>query len=349
MVGVVVGGGTSESLSPLGVPADLACAPFAARYRLGDFARTTLRNSGLGVLDGTGGRAAPRPGARLLPALRACASAAPYDPSTLVVVLVADHILDADLRPVLAEPAADGIDLALLCLPADGSSRGCHVGPDASGAVRVETGDGSTALAWTGDLVVRAGSLPALLSTAADVPVEDDAALVEALVRRHHVVARDLVALAAGARRPYWHEPSSVEAYYAAHMELCTDAPGLDLYDPSWPLVGASDGLPPAKVVCGASSHPGQALNALLGEGAVIRGGSVIRCVVGRGALVEVGAEVEDSLLLDGCRIGRCARVRRALVGAGAVIADGEQVGYDDDAPITTTRRLASGLTLVLP
>src|SRR5215813_11003932 len=347
MVGVVVGGGTSESLAQLGVPADVAFAPFAARYRLGDFARTTLRNSGLRVLDGTGGRGAPRPGARLLPALRACASAAPYDPSTLVVVLVADHILDADLRPVLAEPAADGVDLALLCLPADGSSNGCQLGADASGAVGM--GGGSMALAWTGDLVVRAGSLPGLLSTAADVPVEDDAALVAALVRRHHVVARDLAALAAGARRPYWHEPSSVEAYYAAHMELCTDAPGLDLYDPTWPLVGVSDGLPPAKVVCGAASHPGQALNALLGEGAVIRGGSVIRCVVGRGALVDVGAEVEDSLLLDGCRIGRCARVRRALVGAGAVIPDGEQVGYDDDASVTATQRLASGLTLVLP
>ena len=106
MVGVVVGGGTSESLAPLGVPEDVAFAPFAARYRLGDFARTTLRNSGLRVLDGTGGRAAPRPGARLLPALHACAGSAPYEPSTPVVVLVADHILDADLRPVLVSPVA---------------------------------------------------------------------------------------------------------------------------------------------------------------------------------------------------------------------------------------------------
>jgi len=348
MVGVVVGGGTSESLAPLGVPGDVAFAPFAARYRLGDFARTTLRNSGLGVLDGTGGRGAPRPGARLLPALRACAGSAPYEPSTLVVVLVADHILDADLRPVLSDPEADGIDLALLCLPDDGSSGGCRLAVDASGAVRVEPATARGALTWTGDLVVRAGSLPGLLSTAADVSGEDDAVLVSALVRRHRVVARDLATAAAGARRPYWHEPSSVEAYYAAHMELCTDAPGLDLYDPTWPLVGVSEGLPPAKVVCGAASHPGQALNALLGEGAVIRGGSVIRCVVGRGALVDVGAEVEDSLLLDGCRIGRCARVRRALVGAGAVIPDGEQVGYDETT-VAGTRRLASGLTLVLP
>src|SRR5262249_56998072 len=108
MVGVVVGGGTSESLAQLGVPADVAFAPFAARYRLGDFARTTLRNSGLRVLDGTGGRGAPRPGARPLPAVRACAGSAPHEPPTLVVVLVAGPIPDAHPRPPLTDPPADG-------------------------------------------------------------------------------------------------------------------------------------------------------------------------------------------------------------------------------------------------
>ena len=55
-----------------------------------------------------------------------------------------------------------------------------------------------------------------------------------------------------------------------------------------------------------------------------------------------MGAEIEDSLLLDGCRIGRGARVRRAVVGAGAVVGDGEQIGYDDaDAASAVTERRA--------
>jgi glucose-1-phosphate adenylyltransferase len=101
--------------------------------------------------------------------------------------------------------------------------------------------------------------------------------------------------------------------------------------------------------VSGAASHAGQALDSLLGAGAIIRGGSVIRSVVGRGVVVEVGAEIEDSLLLDGCRVGRGARVRRAVVGAGAVIGDGDEIGYDEEATSVVTRRLRSGLTLVLP
>jgi ADP-glucose pyrophosphorylase len=32
--------------------------------------------------------------------------------------------------------------------------------------------------------------------------------------------------------------------------------------------------------------------------------------------------------LLDGCRIGRGARVRSAVIGAAAVVGEGEQIGY---------------------
>lgn len=363
MVGVVTRGGLSGSLAPLGIPGDIALAPFAARYRVADFAHATLRNSGLperavpraAAASAAGGRSIPRPGARLLPALQSAGQQARTEPPGPVVVLVADHVLDADLRPALAEHQTTGADLALLCVPAGATSGGsCLLQPDATGAVSVardDTGeDDPFALAWTGDLIVRSGRLPALLSTIERSTASHDATLIAALARRHRVLAHDLLAAAPAERRPYWHEPRSVEAYYGAHMDLCTESPRLDLYDPGWPVVGTSESLPPAKVVSAEASHAGQALDALLGDGAVIRGGAVIRSVVGRSVLVEVGAEIEDSLLLDGCRIGRGARVRRAIVGAGAVVGDGEQVGYDDDAPTAAiTRRLPSGLTLVLP
>jgi ADP-glucose pyrophosphorylase len=297
-------------------------------------------------------RGAVRPGARLLPALRAGARVTRQDPGATVVVLVADHILDADLRPVLGRHHDSNADLGLLCIPAAGAPPGaCPLTVDASGAVCLIP-DGSargSTLAWTGDLIVRAGLVTQLLDSLDDGEPLDDVTLVADLARHRRVIAHDLVGAADGGRRPYWHEPSTVEAYYAAHMELCTDSPPLDLYDPGWPVIGTSDGLPPAKVVSGEASHAGQALDALLGAGAVIRGGSVIRSVVARGVLVEVGAEIEDSLLLHGCRVGRCARVRRAVVGAGAVIGDGEQIGYDGPTGMPGVRRLLSGLTLVPP
>ncbi len=352
MIGVVVRGGPSGALASLGVPGDVALAPFAARYHVADFAHASLRNSGIRISDADAGDS-PGPRGRLLAGLRSVARLPANDPETPVVVLVADHVLDADLRPVLTYHRTVGADLGLLCIPAGGvSPAACLLDVDLHGAVRA--GDSATplgafTLAWTGDIVVRAGSVDRLLARLKDGSVGTDAAHVGALTDAHRVVAHDLVR-ARSARRPYWHEPSTIEAYYGAHMELCTGSPRLDLYDPGWPVIGTGDGLPPAKVVSGESAHAGQALDSLLGEGAVIRGGSVIRSVVGRGVLVDVGAEIEDSLLLDGCRIGRGARVRRAVIGAGASVGEGEQIGYDDDVCATAvTERRASGLTLVLP
>jgi glucose-1-phosphate adenylyltransferase len=353
MIGVVVRGGPSVPLAPLGVPDDVALAPFAARYRVADFAYASLRNSGIPAAHSETSQSA-RPGARLLAALRSVSGVAPHEPETPVVVLVADHILDADLRPVLAYQRTVGPDLGLLCVPASiAPVDACVLDVDAHGEVR--PGNGPTTpsdltLTWTGDIVVRAGSLARLLDTLEGRAAASDAAHIGALAGAHRVVAHDLLSARQSERRTYWHEPATIEAYYGAQMDLCTGSPHLDLYDPGWPVLGTGDGLPPAKVVSGESAHAGQALDSLLGDGSVIRGGSVIRSVVGRGVLIDVGAEIEDSLLLDGCRIGRGARVRRAIVGAGAHIGDEEQVGYDDDCCRTAvTERRASGLTLVLP
>ena len=144
--------------------------------------------------------------------------------------------------------------------------------------------------------------------------------------RRHRPGARSGAPPSRRRTRPAWAAPTaagsrtgtSPAASRPTTPRTWSSAPtprGSTSTIPTGPCSGlATAGLPPAKVVSGEASHAGQALDALLGDGAVIRGGSVIRSVVGRSVLVEVGAEIEDSLLLDGCRVGRCARVRRAVV-----------------------------------
>jgi glucose-1-phosphate adenylyltransferase len=144
----------------------------------------------------------------------------------------------------------------------------------------------------------------------------------------------------------YWHDPTSLEAYYAAQMDLCTPRPALDLYNRSWPVAAVPSGLAPAKVVADAAGRAGQALNSLVSDGSIIRGGVVFNTVLGHNVVVESGAEVEDSVLLDGCHIGRHARVRRALIGPGAVIGDAEEIGYGTPPPAPACT-VPSGLTIV--
>ncbi|GHC69825.1 sugar phosphate nucleotidyltransferase [Streptomyces cinnamoneus] len=87
--------------------------------------------------------------------------------------------------------------------------------------------------------------------------------------------------------------------------------------------------------------EPGESLvlpGAHVGSGARLYGGTV----VGAGAHIEAGAEVEGSVVLDGARIEAGARVRASMVGTGArvgprtvldgaVIGDHSEIGADNE------------------
>jgi len=335
VLGLIVTGGETSPLAGLGITGARALTPFAAQYRLLDFALATTANSGIRQVSlvsvpDTGSSRFPR-------VLAACQRAArTFEPEWLVV-LGGDHILQVDVRPALKRLDASGADVTLLALPLRAHERQDHP--------LVSAGDGRE-LSWGGDFVVRAAALPVLLR-AFERPGTANGHTVETLQATAEVIVHDAARPTAGGPRLYWHEPATLETYYASQMDLCTPEPALDLYDPAWPIRSVTSGLPPAKVSSDAGcGHMGQAVNALLADGCVIRGGAVIRSVVGPSCAVEAGAELEDCVLLDGCRIGRGARVRRALIGPGVVVADGEEVGYDE--PLRPhAHRLPSGLTLV--
>jgi len=299
--------------------------------------------------------------ARLVRALAGCLDLVRARQPETIVVLSADHILQLDLRP-LSEAHRDlGLDVTLAALPVPLGEAADRTVLRIGGDQRVQevqraprlpaTAPGSEAfaLSWAGDLVLRAAALPALLAAVSAETVRDDADVLEALagalrVTVYDVLENPLPGAAEGAG-VYWHEPTTLEAYYNAHMDLCTPRPALDLYNSAWPVPPIATGLAPAKVVADAAGRAGQALNTLVSDGSVIRGGVAMNSVLGHGVMIESGAEVEDSVLFDGCRVGRGARVRRAVVGAGAVVGDAEEIGYG--APSPPARVVRSGLTLI--
>lgn len=388
VLGIIVAGGANP-IDGLGAPDDAALTPFAGKYRFLDFALATLANSGVrpvylvaagaGValrahligagrargdirrpvivpLATTRGASTQRIGRLRHALVRARELVRTHRPDT-VAVLLADHILQLDLRHVHAAHRSLGADVTLAALPLPvGEARGrlaLVVGSDRTvagvsraGDAPVAPGTPGLALTWAGDLVLRADALGAVLAAAA----RDDAEFLDALAAQLRVVAYDVLdggGPGAHAPRPaYWHDPDTLEAYYDAQMELCTPHPALDLYDPAWPILPVPSGLGPAKVAADRVGRMGQALNALLADGVVIQGGAAVNTIVGHGVVIESTAEVLDSILLDGCRIGRGARIRRAVIGAGAVIPDEEEIGYDRP-PNVPAQQSRSGLVLV--
>jgi glucose-1-phosphate adenylyltransferase len=337
VLGLIVTGGDASPLQGLGISGARALTPFAAQYRLLDFALATATNSGvrqvsLAPIADAGAARFPR-------VLAACQRAATAFEPEWLVVLGADHILQVDLRPVLERLATSEADLSLLALPLPAEEVDRHP--------RVTTDDGWE-LSWGGDFVVRAAALPRLLR-AFEHPGASNGHTASTLFETGSVLVHDVGRPGRMGPRPYWHDPASLDTYYASQMDLCTPEPALDLYDPHWPIRSITSGLPPAKVSSDAAcGHMGQAVNSLLADGCVIRGGAVIRSVVGPSCVIDAGAEIEDSILLDGCRIGRGARIRRAVVGSGVTIGDGEAIGYEERLS-EHVHRLPSGLVLLPP
>ncbi|MGO9263666.1 MAG: glucose-1-phosphate adenylyltransferase [Candidatus Binataceae bacterium] len=127
----------------------------------------------------------------------------------------------------------------------------------------------------------------------------------------------------------YWRDVGTVDSYYEANMDLRDARPLLNLYNQYWPLRTAYYNQPPAKFVFNEYNRRGQAFHSIVSEGCIISGGSAINSVLGRSVFVHSYSQIEDSIVMDYCDIGRGARVRRAIIDKNVQIAEGDEIGYD--------------------
>jgi glucose-1-phosphate adenylyltransferase len=122
----------------------------------------------------------------------------------------------------------------------------------------------------------------------------------------------------------YWRDVGTVPAYWEAHQELLAEPPAIDLGDPGWPiLTHATSRRSAARVLSGAS-----VAESLLAPAASVAG-TVERSVIGRGAVVEAGAVVRESVLLPGAVVRAGATVERAVLDDAVEVGRGAQVGEE--------------------
>ncbi|MGD0291177.1 MAG: glucose-1-phosphate adenylyltransferase [Candidatus Binataceae bacterium] len=127
----------------------------------------------------------------------------------------------------------------------------------------------------------------------------------------------------------YWRDVGTIDAYYEANMDLRDAKPHLNLYNPFWPLRTAYYNQPPAKFVFNEESRRGVSVHSVISEGCIISGGAVRNSILGRSVFVHSYSEIDDSVVMDYCSIGRHARIRRAIIDKNVHIAEGEVIGYD--------------------
>lgn len=265
-----------------------------------------------------------------------------FAPQQLVVVS-ADAVYQLDYDRVVREHAESGAELTMVTTrrPKDEASRYGVVGVADDGRVvdyAYKPDDPATDLVTTEVFVFRPEVLLEQLEKFADQGLEDlGHEVLPALVDRGGVREHRLDG--------YWRDLGTVAAYHDAHLQFTQAEPPIRLDDPAWPMLTANAHRGSAWVGRGAT-----VVDSMLAPSVRVAG-SVERCVLSPGAVVEAGAEVVDSVLLGGAVVRAGARVRGAVLDADAIVESGCVLGEQpapDDAKdevvvIGTGVRLAAG------
>lgn len=244
-----------------------------------------------------------------------------------VLVLSADHVYRLDHREVLAHHLDAGAECTVVTTTIGRSEAGHHT--------LVDVRDGRV----TG--VHHKPDEPAHETVASEVFLYDTAVLLEALDELHARLSGDAAdgdtglgdfsehllpelvgrGKVVGYELPgYWRDLGRPSAYLRAHLDLIDDR--LDILDsPSWPIRTATPQGTAGRVVKGAVVE-----ESLIGDGCRVAG-TVKRCVLGPGVVVEAGAVVHDSVLMAGVQVRAGAHVGWSIVDDRARVMPEASVG----------------------
>ena len=162
--------------------------------------------------------------------------------------------------------------------------------------------------------------------------------------------ATNLVPGEEGQNRGYWRDIGTIDAYWEAQMDLIEIHPQFNLYNFRWPIRTGATHDPPAKFVFRdeAQARVGIATDSMVSHGCIISGGRIHRSVLGVGCRVNSFSEVEESVLFERVRVGRHAKVRRAIIDKDVEIPSGTIIGFDREADRERFFVTESG-TVVIP
>lgn len=272
-----------------------------------------------------------------------------------VLVLAGDHVYKMNYARMLEQHRRQGADLTVACMEVPRAQAGAFgvMAADAQGLVTAFTekpahpqavpGRDDLALVSMGIYIF---DLPALVQALRHDASDDGSchdfghSLLPGLLGECRVVAHPFsgsCVRAVGAP-VYWRDIGTPDVYWQAHMDLTSRDPPLDLFDPTWPILGAPQALAATRIEGerrgGERDTGARVRESLIAGGCVIQAARIARSVLSSGARVADGCDVDESLLMPRCSLGRGSVLRRAIVDEGCVVPPGTRVGLDaeDDA-----------------
>jgi glucose-1-phosphate adenylyltransferase len=286
-------------------------------------------------------------------------------PPEYIVILAGDHIYKMDYSIMLADHAASGRGVTVGCIEVSREeAKGFGVMAIDEHRSIIEfvekpsdpppmPGNPDVSLASMGIYVFTAEYLYKLLEDDANDPnSEHDFGknLIPRAVSEQQALAHPF-SMSAVANPPYsrayWRDVGTVDAYWAANLDLATTTPELNMYDKDWPIWTYQEQLPPAKFVHEEIGRTGQAINSLVSGGCIVSGATVRNSVLFSNVLVRSYSEINEAVVLPDVHIGRNCRLNKVVIDRRCRVPDGLVVGEDPVLDAQRFFRTENGVVLV--
>jgi glucose-1-phosphate adenylyltransferase len=147
--------------------------------------------------------------------------------------------------------------------------------------------------------------------------------------------------------KTYWRDVGTIDAFWAANLDLASITPELDIYDTDWPIWTYQRQLPPAKFVLDRNGQHGMTVNTIVSGGCIVSGSKVSSSVLFSGVRIHSFCDINEAVLLPDVEVGRGARLNRVVVDRACVIPEDMVIGEDAEADAARFERTESGVVLV--
>jgi glucose-1-phosphate adenylyltransferase len=147
----------------------------------------------------------------------------------------------------------------------------------------------------------------------------------------------------------FWRDVGTLDAYWAANMELVEPDPDLDLYDHIWPIRTYQEQLPSAKFLLGEHERQGQVVNSIVSGGCVVSSARLRHSLLFSNVKTAPGSVLDETVVLPEVHVGEGCRIRRAIIDRGCEIPADLVVGEDPTEDAKRFRVTEGGITLITP
>lgn len=133
----------------------------------------------------------------------------------------------------------------------------------------------------------------------------------------------DGISLFAYPFKRYWKDVGTIESFWEANMDLLSDNPALNLYDPHWNIYAANPPQPPNYF-----SATAKVKRSLMSDGCLIFG-EVEKSILFPGVYIGTGAKVKNSIIMPNARIEENVIIENAIIGEKTIVGKNSHIGFN--------------------